>query len=150
MAGANKIAIGHDDVYEATAVVRGGRLVVPSGVATLAGKQGIAEAGDAATNVLGVASRLAEPVASQALTSTDGDGYPVTYPNPVNELVTVYKRAVVKVTYTAVAVAFGVKLAAAANGTVRAWVSGDGAAAIIGESRDAVPGAGGVYRAYIY
>jgi hypothetical protein len=151
MAGNNVIETGDAHVYEATAVVDGGMLVVPSGTATNPGMQGIAKAGDAAVNVLGVAARRAEPLASQSLSTTDADGYPVTYPNPVNELTTVYKHRVVRVTYTAVAVAFGVKLCAAANGQVRAWVSGtDPASAIVGESRDAVPSSGGSYRAFIY
>jgi hypothetical protein len=143
---------GDDDVYEATAVVDGGRLVIPSGVATNPGVQGIAQAGDSARNVLGVAARRAEPVANQNLVATDGDGYPVVYPNPVNELTTVYKACVVAVTYTAVAVAFGVKLAAAANGTVRAWVVGDGPDGVVGECRvvGGMSAAGGVGFAYIY
>lgn len=153
MAGINKVVTGDADVYEAVAVVDGGKLVVPAAGATLPGKQGITTAGDAATNVLGVAARRAEPVASQNLTSTDADGYPVVYPNPVSELTTVYKNAVVNVTYTAVAVAFGVKLAAAASGNVRAWVSGtDPAHAIIGECRvvGGMSGAGGKGLALIY
>lgn len=151
MAGVNKVSHGHDEVYEAVAVVAGGQLVVPAAGATLPGKQGVTVAGDAAKNVLGVASRRAEPFASQNTTSTDADGYPVTYANPVNELVTVYKQCIVQVTYTAAAVAFGAKLAAAANGAVRAWVSADGPDAIIGECRvvGGMGSGGGAGLAYI-
>lgn len=136
MAGINKVSTGDQDVYEATVVIAGGLLVVPAAGATNPGKQGIALAGATALNVLGVAARLAEPVANQNLSSTDSDGYPVTYANPVSELTTVYKHAVVPVQYTAVAVAFGAKLKAAAAGKVAAWVSGtDPADAIVGECR---------------
>lgn len=152
MTAVPKTRIGHDDVYEATVVVEGGNLVVPAAGATNAGVQGIAVAGDAAKNVLGVASRRAEPVADQDLTGTDADGYPTAYPNPVNELVTVYKGAVVQVNYTAAAVGYGAKLAAAANGAVRAWVSADGADAVVGECRvvGGQSAAGGPGLAYIY
>lgn len=153
MTGVPKVRIGHDDVYEATVAIDGGILVIPASGATNAGVQGIAIAGDAAQNVLGVTSRRAEPVASQDLTGTDSDGYPYAYPNPVNELVTVYKRAVVKVTYTAAAVAFGAKLAAAASGHVRAYVEGtDPADSVVGECRvvGGMSSAGGAGLAYIY
>lgn len=136
MAGVNKVRVGNDDIYEATVVIAGGQLVVPNAGATNAGVQGIKVAGAGATDVLGVAAREAEPVANQNLASTDGDGYPVAYPNPVNELTAVYKGCVVPVTYTAVAVAFGKKLKAAANGAVAAWVSGtDASDLIVGECR---------------
>jgi len=153
MAGVPKTRQGNDDVYEATEVIDGGLLVVPAAGAVNAGVQGIAKAGATALNVLGVTSKRSEPVASQGLTATDADGYPVTYPNPVSELVTVYKNAVVNVTYTAVAVAYGVRLKTAANGQVQAWVSGtDSAAAIIGECRvvGGMSAAGGVGLALIY
>jgi hypothetical protein len=136
MAGANKVRTGDADVYEAVDVVNGGQLVVPKAGATNANVQGVTPAGDAAVNVLGVAARRAEPVADQNLSSTDGDGYPVVYPNTVNELTTVYKHAVVSVTYTAAAVGFGVKLAAAASGNVRAFVAGtDPVDSVVGECR---------------
>lgn len=137
MAGVNKVRVGNDDVYEATAVIEGGQLVVPAAGATNAGVQGIAPAGDAAADVLGVAARRAEPVANQGLAATDGDGYPVAYPNPVNELTAVYRGCVTKVTYDAAAVAFGVKLVASAAGNVRAYnsVGGDTPDLIIGECR---------------
>lgn len=153
MTGAPRIESGDAKVYEATAVVNGGDLVIPSGVATNPGVQGVAQAGATALNCLGVASKRAEPLASQNLTFTDGDGYPGVYPNPVGELVTVYKNAVVDVVYTAVAVAYGVRLKTAANGQVQAWVSGtDSAAAIIGECRvvGGMSAAGGVGSALIY
>jgi ABC-type Fe3+-hydroxamate transport system substrate-binding protein len=153
MTAVNRTRGGDADVYEATEVIDGGLLVVPAAGATNPGVQGIAKAGATALNVLGVTARRAEPVANQALTATDGDGYPVTYPNPVNELTTVYKACVTDVTYTAVAVGHGVKLKAAANGQVQAWVSGtDSPAAIIGECRvvGGMSGAGGVGKAYIY
>ena len=153
MAGINKVASGYDDVYEATVVIEGGILAIPAAGATNPGKQGIAIAGDAATNVVGVTARRAEPVANQNLVGTDGDGYPIAYANPVSELTTVYKQCVAPVTYTAVAVAFGVKLCAAAGGNVRAWVSGtDPAHSIIGECRvvGGMGAAGGVGLAFIY
>lgn len=153
MTGVPRTESGDAMVYEATGVVNGGDLVVPSGTATNPGKQGIAQAGANAANVVGVASRRAEPVANQNLTSTDGDGYPVVYPNPVSELVTVYKNCVIDVVYTAVAVAYGVKLKAAANGQVAAWVSGtDAANLIVGECRvvGGMSAAGGVGAALIY
>ena len=143
---------GDDGVYEAVAVVDGGRLVVPAAGATNAGKQGITQAGALAADVLGVAARRAEPVASQNLASTDGDGYPVTYPNPVNELTTVYKACVVNVTYTAAAVPFGAKLVSAANGTVAAAGATPDARTVVGECRvvGGMSAAGGVGFAYIY
>lgn len=152
MAGVNKNRIGHDDVYEATEDIAGGLLVVPADGATLPGKQGIAVAGDGADDVLGVSSRLAKVTPEVTEPTTDADGYPVTEVNPVNELVTVYKRCVMDVTYTAAAVEFGVKLAAAANGEVRAWVAADGPESIVGECRvvGGMGAAGGVGKAYIY
>lgn len=152
MAGVNKSRIGHDDVYEAVAVVNGGQLVVPAAGATNPGKQGIAPAGAGATDVLGVAARRAEPVADQSLSGTDADGYPIAYANPVNELTTVYKGCVVKVTYTAAAVAFGAKLVAAANGEVAAAGAAPDARELVGECRvvGGMGAAGGVGDAYIY
>lgn len=153
---------GHDDIYEATGAtaIDGGMLVVPAAGATNAGVQGIDIAGAAATNVLGVAARRAEKLSLQSLTGTDADGFPLTYPNPVNELTTVYKQCVVPVTYTAVAVAHGVKLQSAANGAVAAWVVQGAAYAqgagnantIVGECRvvGGMGSAGGIGLAYIY
>lgn len=153
MTGNNKNRQGDDDIYEATVVIAEGLLVVPAAGAVNPGVQGIALAGATALNVLGVTARRSEPVANQALTATDGDGYPVVYPNPVSELTAVYKHCVATVTYTAVAVAYGVKLKAAANGQVAAWVSGtDSSAAVIGECRvvGGMSSAGGKGFAYIY
>ena len=152
MAGIAKVVSGDQDVYEAVGIVEGGNLVIPNTGATVPSKQGVSVAGDAAKNVVGVAARRAEPVANQNLTSTDADGYPVTYTNPVNELTTVYRSAVVPVVYTAAAVGFGAKLAAAANGLVRAWITADGADAIVGESRvvGGMSAAGGKGLALIY
>lgn len=152
MAGVIKQRHGNDDIYEATAVIEGGILVVPAAGATNPGVQGIAVAGDGADNCLGVTARRAEPVANQNLAATDGDGYPVTYPNPVSELTAVYKNAVVPVTFTASAVGYGAKLAAAANGHVRAWVGADGPESIVGECRvvGGMGAGGGVGLALIY
>ena len=156
MSGVNKVRKGHDDIYEAVgaAAIAGGSLVVPAAGATNAGVQGIDTAGAGALDVLGVAARRAEKVSLQALTGTDGDGYPVTYANPVNELTAVYKQCVVEVTYAAVAVAFGKKLKAAANGTVTPWVDGTDtdAALIVGECRviGGMGAGGGKGLAYIY
>lgn len=165
MAGVNKVRIGHDDVYEATEVIQGGQLVVPADGAVNPGKQGIAVAGTGAVDVLGVASRLAQPTELTVDSTTDGDGFPSLEVSPVNELVTVYKQCVVEVTYTAVAVEYGIKLAAAADGKVRAYVpqaeaagteatalTGDPVTAIIGECRvvGGMSGAGGKGLAYIY
>lgn len=153
MAGVPKTRKGNEDVYEAVAVVREGRFVIPAAGATNPGVQGITEAGDAAINSVGISSRRAEPLANQNLTSTDADGYPAVYPNPVNELVTCYKEAVIKVTYTAAAVGFGTKLCVAAGGTVRAWVTGvDPVTSIIGECRvvGGISAAGGVGFALVY
>lgn len=154
MAGVNKVRTGDADVYEAVgATVNGGQLVVPVTGATNAGVQGIEAAGDAAVNVLGVAARTAIPVADANLEGTDANGYPVTNVSTINELTTVYKHAVVAVTYTAAAVAFGAKLAAAANGGVRAFVAGtDASDAVVGECRvvGGMGAAGGTGLALIY
>jgi hypothetical protein len=153
MAGVVKSRQGDDDIYEAITAVNGGDLVVPStvGVANPT-VQGIAQAGAAAVNVLGVAARRAEPVSSQNLTSTDADGYPVAYPNPVSELTAVYKHCVTTVVYTAAAVAFGAKLVAAANGQVAAAGAAPDSRTVIGECRvlGGMTGAGGAGLAYIY
>ena len=153
MAGVPKTRIGHDDVYEAVSAVDGGQLVVPAAGATNPGKQGIQPAGAGASDVLGVASRRAEPTPLTQSPTTDSDGYPTLAVNPVNELVTVYKRCVIDVTYTAAAVAFGQKLKSAAGGKVAAWVSGtDAADLIVGECRvvGGMGSGGGVGKAYIY
>lgn len=152
MAGVNKVRSGDADAYEATVVIDGGQLVVPAGGATNAGVQGIAVADAGATNVLGVSARRAEPVADQNLNSTDADGYPVLNLNTVNELTTVYKHAVVEVTYTEAIANFGEKLVAAANGAVAAFTAAGDADTIVGECRviGGVGAAGGKGLALIY
>jgi hypothetical protein len=153
MAGIVQVSSGDADVYEATTTVDGGMLVVPGGSATNPGLQGIAPAGAGATNCLGVALRRAVPVGSQTTTGTTSDGYPFAAPNAINELTTVVKATKVPVVYTAVAVAFGVKLKCAANGQVAAWVSGtDAANLIVGECRvvGGMGSGGGVGLALIY
>lgn len=153
MASVNKQRVGDDDTYEATEVIEAGQLVIPASGATHAGVQGIAVAGASATNVLGVASQRAEPVADQNLTGTDDDGYPYVNYNPVDELVTVYKHCVTTVTYNAAAVAYGVKLVAGASGAVKAYTAGtDDAESIIGECRvvGGMGASGGAGLALIY
>ena len=148
MAGISKVSHGNDEVYEAmTAEIVGGALVVPAAGATNPGIQGIATAGDAAVNVIGVAAREALPVSLQTTTGTDSDGFPFANVGQVTELTTVYSQGVFPVVYTAVAVAYGVKLCTAAAGKVRAWVSGtDPASSIIGTCRvvGGMSSAGGV------
>lgn len=149
MAGINKVSHGDDEVYEAmTAAILGGALVVPAAGATNPGIQGIATAGDAAVNVIGVAAREALPVSLQTTGgTTDADGYPNLNVGQVTELTTVYSHAVVPVVYTAVAVGYGVALCSAAAGKVRAWVSGtDNAQSVIGYCRvvGGMSSAGGV------
>lgn len=153
MTAVNVSRSGEADVYEAVDQVNGGQLVVAKAGATQPGKQGITPAGDGSRVVLGVAARRATPVALQVQNATDGDGYDNLIINPVNELTTVYKQKVVNVTYTAAAVTFGTKLAAAASGAVRAFVAGtDAADAVVGECRvvGGVGAAGGVGYALIY
>lgn len=141
--------------YEAVdANLAAGLLVIPSTTATESGLQGIKAGTDAAKTVLGVSARSAVTAANRAAqeTGNETDGYPFADVSIPNATLTVYRRKVVPVTYTAVAVGFGAKLAAAAAGAVRAWVSGDGADAIIGECRvvGGISSAGGVGYAYIY
>jgi len=154
MAGINKVSHGHDDVYEAVGgTVLGGAVVIPQAGATNPGKQGINTAGANSALVLGVAARLAIPVASANTSGqNNGEGYPYAYADPVNELTTVYKQAVVPVVYTAAEVGFGQKLASAANGKVQAWANTLTADTIIGECRvvGGMNSAGGVGLAYIY
>lgn len=155
MSAINKRQIGNDDIYEATEAITGGQLVVPASGATNPGVQGIAVAGAAALNVLGVAARDAVAVADQTTSGGTVDGFPVTNPDQPNELTAVWKGCVVPVTYTAAAVAFGAKLQAAAGGAVAAFSDASGAgdpAAIIGECREVggVGSGGGVGLALIY
>lgn len=152
MAGVNKVRIGNDDIYEATEVIAGGLLVEAAAGATNAGVQGIKKAVASSKVALGVTARLAEPVLNQDLATTDGDGYPVAYPNPVSELTAVYKGCVVPVTYTASAVAFGAKLMSAGAGLVEAAPAATDAQEIVGECREVggVGAGGGVALALIY
>lgn len=146
-----------DVVYEAiTANVRGGRMVIPNATATTTGAQGATEAGDAALNSIGVAYKDAVTVANRAAqenTTTSAPGsFPVTDFTVPDCTFTAGRSGYYPVVFTAVAVAYGVKLACAASGAVRAWVSGDTAAAIIGEcaQKGGVSSAGGVGIALIY
>lgn len=142
--------------YEAVdADLAAGVLVIPSTTATSdPSLQGIKVAGDAALNVLGVSLKSAVINANQAGDSsfTESYGYPGTDVSVPSPTLTVARHCNAPLTYTAVAVAYGAKLAAAASGHVRAWVSGDGAAAIVGECSQpgGVGSGGGVAMAYIY
>lgn len=154
MSAIAKVSHGHDDVYEAVdANLAAGVLVIPSTTATVSGLQGIKVAGDAAVNVLGVSAKSCVTEANQAADAVgdEGYGYPFVDVSVPTARTTVWKQCVVPVTFTAAAVAFGVKLCAAANGAVRAWVSGtDPADSIVGESRCVMSAAGGVGKAFIY
>lgn len=158
MAGVNKNRTGDADVYEATETIKGGQLVVPAAGATNSGVQGIAVAASGAANVLGVAARLAQPTPNPVTAGTDSDGYDVLAVSPVNELTTVYKHAVVDVTYAAAAVGYGDKLVADDAGGVRKYdptVSPgheDTADMIVGECRvvGGMGAGGGTGKALIY
>lgn len=132
----NKQSSGDDIVYEAVdANLNAGVVVIPSTTATVSGLQGIKVAGDAAVNVLGVSAKSCVTEANQAADAvgTEGYGYPFVDASVPTARTTVWNHAVVPVTYTAVAVAYGTRLCAAASGAVRAWVSGtDPADSIIG------------------
>lgn len=146
-----------DVVFEAiTANVRGGRMVIPNTTATTTGAQGATEAGDAALNCLGVAYKDAVTVANRAAQENSTTGAPGSFPladfTVPDCTFTAGRQGYYPVVFTAVAVAYGVKLACAASGAVRAWVSADTAAAIIGECAQVggVSSAGGVGVAYLY
>lgn len=136
MAAITRVSSGDAVTYEAVdANLAAGVLVIPSTTAPHnAGLQGVKVATDAAVNVLGVSLRSAVTYANQAAAVNGTDqGYPLLDVSVPYETVTVESHGVYPVTYTAVAVAFGTKLCAAANGAVRAWVSGtDPASAVIG------------------
>lgn len=154
MGSINKVARGDDRVFEAVdANLAAGVLAIPSTTATHSGLQGIKVAGDAAKNVVGVTARSAVTYANQgaAQAGTGDDGYPFADVAVPDATLTCYSHAIVPVTYTAAAVGYGAKLAAAANGAVRAWVSGDGADAIVGTcvQPGGVSSAGGVALAKI-
>jgi hypothetical protein len=126
-----------DRVYEAVdANLAAGTVVIASTTASESGLQGIKAAGDAAKNVLGVAANDCITAANRdALQYPTGSapmlniGLDLTIPPATT---TVYNRGEYDLTYTAAAVAHGAKICAAAAGKVRAWVSADGADAIIG------------------
>lgn len=146
-----KISHGDDEVYEAVdANLAAGVFVVPSNTATQSGNQGINASGDAAKNVVGVTAKSTVTAANQDADAQANsvDGYPAIYVGGVSPLTTVYSHAIVEVTYTAAAVAFGAKVAAAANGEARAWVTADGADAIVGTCAQVggVSAAGGTAR----
>lgn len=126
---------GREDVYEVVdANLAAGLLVIPSTTATSTGLQGVKVATDSATTVLGATAKATITAANQAAASTPTlDGYPGVDASVPLATTTVFSDGVVPLTYTAVAVAYGVRLCAAASGAVRAWVSGtDHADAIIG------------------
>lgn len=126
-----------DLVYEAVdANLAGGLMVVPSTTATESGLQGIKAAGDAAKNALGISAKDCVTAANRDALSEGTGAAPLSAPFVDNSVpsatTTVYNMAVGLLTYTAAAVAYGAKLACAANGAVRAWVAADGADAMIG------------------
>ena len=147
-----------DITYEAVdANLNGGELVIPSTTATTdPSLQGIKVAGDAALNVLGVVSKPCVTNANQAAAQQGTGAAPGSYPfadaGVPSATATVYNNVVCQVTYTAVAVPYGARLAAAAGGAVRAWVAGDGAAAIVGwcAQPGGVSSAGGLALARIH
>lgn len=133
-----------------------GNMVIPSTTATSdPSLQGIKVAGDAAKNALGVLVNDCVTVANR-----DALQYP-TGPAPMSNVgidftipeatSTVWERGETVVRYTAVAVPYGAKLACAAAGAVRAWVTADGADAMIGHCTaiGGVSSAGGLARAFI-
>lgn len=108
---------------------------------------------DASVKVLGVALKdtLVGTISGDA--TTDTYGFPILDVSVPERTTTVERGGVYPVTYTAAAVLFGVKLCTAANGKVRAWVSGtDTPASIIGECAEpaGVSSSGGVAKALIY
>jgi hypothetical protein len=154
MSAIQKVSKGDDQVYEAvTANLAAGVLVIPSTSATVSGLQGIVVAADAAKNVLGVSAKSCVTEANRAAAEqgTLSDGYGFTDVSVPNATTTVFSHGVVPVTYTAVAVPYGAKLAAAAGGAVRAWIAADGPDAIVGHCRvvGGMSAAGGVGLAFI-
>lgn len=144
-----------DIVYEAVdANLAGGVLVIPSLTATVSKRQGIKVATDAAKNVLGVTSTAAVTEANRAAleNTTDAYGFAGLNQGVPDATVTVWNDAWVYVTYTASAVAFGDKLCAAAAGSVRKWITADGADAIVGWCAEpgGVSAAGGIALARIH
>lgn len=145
-----------DLTYEAVdANLVGGNLVIPSTTATVSGLQGMKVAGDGAANCLGAVNKDCVTEANRAALETGSGPAPGNFPfadaSVPGATAAVYNRGVYKLQYTAVAVAYGARLACAAAGKVRAWVSGDGAAAIIGWCAEpgGVSSAGGTGRVYL-
>lgn len=146
-----------DLTYEAVdANLVGGNLVIPSTTATVSGRQGIKVATDAALTVLGAVAKDCVTEANRAALETGSGPAPGNFPfvdaSVPGATAAVYNRGVYKLQYTAVAVAYGVKLCAAAAGKVRAWVSGtDSPAAIIGWCAEpgGVASGGGTGRVYL-
>lgn len=122
---------GEDDVYEVVdANLAAGVVVIPSTTPTSdPSLQGIAAAGDKALNVLGVTQKFCVTAANQAAAAagTDADSFPFVNAAIPTAQTAVFSHGIVPVTYAAGAVAFGVRLCSAVNGTVRAWVSGSDA-----------------------
>lgn len=131
-----KRTTGTDLVYEAVdANLEGSRMVIPSTTPTVSGLQGITVAGNTAKNALGASATYAVTEANRAAAenTTDSAGFPVLNVGGVaNATVTVYNQFTGLLEYTAAAVAYGDKLACAADGKVRKWVTADDADAIIG------------------
>lgn len=118
------------------AVIAGGLIAVPNATATSdPSLAGFGLAGDAAKNALGVTEHDTVPVSLRAAqentTAVYDAGYNVTDLSVPGATTTVYNDVDGFVTYAA-AVGHGAKLACAANGQVRAWVTADGADAEIG------------------
>lgn len=155
MSAINKVSSGDDLTYEAVdANLAAGVLVIPSTTATVSGLQGIKVATDAAVNVLGVSAKSCVTEANQAAAAAGNEsyGYPFVDVSVPTSRTAVWSHGVMPVTYTAVAVAYGARLCAAANGEVRAWVSGtDPADSVIGwcAQPGGVSAAGGVALARI-
>jgi hypothetical protein len=137
MASFNARRLDGPPTYEALTNIVGGQLVVPQAGATSdPSLAGIQPAGDAAVNCLGVAAQDCITVANRAALETGGvtgygGGWNVTDVSVPGATTAVYEETEGYLTYSA-ACAHGAKLACAANGAVRPWVSGDGAAALIG------------------
>lgn len=140
---------GIEVAYEALTAVAGGQLVIPQTGATSTGAQGIQPAGAGALNVLGVAQSDAIPTSAQAGYTTGTSAFDASYPlidtSVPDNTTAVYTDVVIPVLYTAVAVAYGTRLKAAAAGAVAAFVHGtDDPAMVIGWCAQVGGTAGGV------
>lgn len=143
--------------FEALTAVTGGQLVIPqTGATSDASLQGIQPAGAGALNVLGVATSDGVPTSATAGYTTGTSAYDAAYPvidtSVPDSAVSVETNVLVNVTYTAVAVAYGVRLKAAAAGAVAAFVHGtDDPAMVVGWCAQigGVSSAGGVALARI-